>query len=277
MSDFFQAMRYPLEIQPEWAEVADHTYIKCGDHYFNCMGGHYQPGEMTEVTGGSGYGNYATANCYRDTIALENGILNDTAGLIYAVTGVCHQAANRFLYCTENRATVDSWGTNVGGSWASWMAYGTYGTTFAQFIIQYSICTQSPKIMARKVPVSKKYEQHPREIALAKLDDSFSNKVLSDKEPSNDKHIFDQGEIRIQHTNCSDKDIVRHTAIHKELRDKIQTTTYSKTYSDELAHSINEHTNVYLKQLGKILNEETYKTHVKLHPNQSIAIVPKGL
>lgn len=61
-----------------------------------------------------GNGNVTMANCISQP--------NSWAGIIYGVTGVCHQTANRILY--PARVTV----SKAGGYWASTLAYGVYGT-----------------------------------------------------------------------------------------------------------------------------------------------------
>ncbi|MFO1431151.1 MAG: hypothetical protein U1F76_13595 [Candidatus Competibacteraceae bacterium] len=88
---------------------ADHTYVRSDDGYvWGCWDG---------SDGGQpiclGEGSSAQADCISQP--------NSHAGLIYGVTGVCHQTANRILY--PARVTV----SQAEGYGASCIAYGTFG------------------------------------------------------------------------------------------------------------------------------------------------------
>jgi hypothetical protein len=103
--------------------LADHTYVTClGGYAWPCWG---------RSTGGrvisSGTGSSAQANC----ISLPAS----TSGIIYGVTGVCHQTANRILWpagITVRKAK---------GYWASFLAYGTYGTDVPAWLVRLGICS----------------------------------------------------------------------------------------------------------------------------------------
>ena len=101
----------------------DHTYVKSDNPPFvwSCWG---------RGSGGKricrGSGNSSVANCISQS--------NSHAGIIYGVTGVCHQTANRILY--PARVTV----SKARGYWASSLAYGTYGTTFPEFLVRLATC-----------------------------------------------------------------------------------------------------------------------------------------
>jgi hypothetical protein len=89
---------------------ADHTYVESDDGFvWPCWG---------RSSGGhqlcAGYGSSAVANC----ISLQNS----QAGLLYGLTGVCHQTANRILH----PATVVV--SEARGYTASAFLYGAYGT-----------------------------------------------------------------------------------------------------------------------------------------------------
>ena len=103
------------------ATGADHTYVTSSDGYvWPCWG---------RSSGGhpicSGVGSSASANCFSQT--------SSQAGILYALTGVCHQTANRILF--PARAIVSA----AGGYWASVLLYGTYGTSTLPSLIEWEV------------------------------------------------------------------------------------------------------------------------------------------
>ncbi|MBA8962427.1 hypothetical protein JOJ86_006770 [Rhodococcus percolatus] len=127
-------MSSDLKLLEGWAvetfgKAADHTYVSSPENgkYFNCFGGHAGPNPRKIV---EGLGNYAIADCYRQSWIFATPLAGyDTAGIIYGIEGVCHQAANRFLYSAN--VTLD---LKVSGYWLSTLLYGVYGTTFRRWL-----------------------------------------------------------------------------------------------------------------------------------------------
>ncbi len=126
MSDLLEGWSYPVSetIPISGLKILDHTFVKApnnGPGYFNCFGGHESP-KAHRLEGASGMGIYAVADCYR-----KPAVLPDTAGLgLYLTHGVCHQAANRFLW------SACGWFTgptihNAQAYYLSFSMYGTYG------------------------------------------------------------------------------------------------------------------------------------------------------
>lgn len=100
---------------------ADHTYVTSSDGYvWPCWG---------RSSGGhsicAGVGSSASANCFSQT--------DSQAGILYALTGVCHQTANRILYPAGVIVSA------AGGYWASVLLYGTYGTSTLPSLIEWEI------------------------------------------------------------------------------------------------------------------------------------------
>jgi hypothetical protein len=89
---------------------ADHTYVKSDNPPYSwpCWG---------RDTGGkaicSGKGDATLANCISQS--------NSHAGIIYSITGVCHQTANRILYPAQVLVS------KANGYGVSHLTYGTYG------------------------------------------------------------------------------------------------------------------------------------------------------
>jgi len=100
---------------------ADHTYVTSSDGgKWGCWG---------RSSGGrkicSGTGSSKRANCLSQS--------SSHAGIIYGVTGVCHQTANRILY--PARVVV----SRASGYWASVTMYGTYGTCSIASLAEWEI------------------------------------------------------------------------------------------------------------------------------------------
>lgn len=115
----------------------DHTYVTSDNpsHAWPCWG---RESGGTEIC--RGYGKYSVADCISQP--------NSWAGIVYGVTGVCHQTANRILYPAG--VTV----SKAGGYWASHLAYGTYGTTSLEFFARLAICKASLSTRALKSEAS---------------------------------------------------------------------------------------------------------------------------
>ena len=95
---------YVLTMQPP---LAEHTYVTSSHgHIWPCWG---RSSKGRQICTGSG--NTAQADCLSQP--------NSHAGIVYGVTGVCHQTANRILYpagltvaaAVGYRASVFAWGT----------------------------------------------------------------------------------------------------------------------------------------------------------------------
>lgn len=100
---------------------ADHTYVTSSDGYIWPCWGRSAGGKLIS----SGQGSSARANCLSQ---------NDShAGIVYGVTGVCHQTSNRIL--SPAGITVSS----ASGYWASVLLYGVYGTHSAPALIEWEI------------------------------------------------------------------------------------------------------------------------------------------
>ena len=91
-------------------QLADHTYVRTADGrgVWGCWG---RSDGGSEICRGSG--SSKQADCYSQPWG--------TSGIIYGVTGVCHQTANRILY--PARVIV----SGAHGYWLSSLVYGTYG------------------------------------------------------------------------------------------------------------------------------------------------------
>lgn len=88
---------------------ADHTYVtSCAGHHWPCFG---RGNGGTQIC--RGMGNVDIADCLSRP--------NSQAGIVYGMTGVCHQSANRIL--SPSGQTVSA---ARGYRWSNF-TYGTYG------------------------------------------------------------------------------------------------------------------------------------------------------
>ncbi len=121
-------------------DVAEHTYLKVpsredrignranpglGTRYFLCWGGCRGEDGSHGVHRRSFDAYFLVPNAYRIGQEFLGDWREDTAGYIYAVNGVCHQSANRFLLSGGGLLALKD---GVRGLWASLTAYGPYGT-----------------------------------------------------------------------------------------------------------------------------------------------------
>jgi hypothetical protein len=100
----------------------DHTcvVVSCpggGIDIFQCGGHDKDTAGLTPVAGAGGNGDYTVAKDHRAPPA-------DLAGIDYLKTGVCHQAANRFLSCVPGKPKLNN---TVNGYTLSKLLFGEYG------------------------------------------------------------------------------------------------------------------------------------------------------
>jgi len=123
----FQAYASPTDAKlPNGEPVGDHTYVVANGNVWPCLGGD-SGGRKLE----SGTGTIAAATCMGDPKRTTFMGIPSSAGIVYAVNGVCHQIANRVLYTTN--ATV----TGADGYIYTQILYGTYGTFVPVYIFWY--------------------------------------------------------------------------------------------------------------------------------------------
>lgn len=98
---------------------ADHTYVSDDSGQSWPCWGRSSGGRQIST----GPGSSAQANCLSQT--------DSHAGILYGLTGVCHQTANRILY--PARVIV----SEAGGYWVSTLLYGTFGTSTLPSLVEW--------------------------------------------------------------------------------------------------------------------------------------------
>ncbi|MFC1769692.1 hypothetical protein ACFLZI_01390 [Nitrospirota bacterium] len=102
--------------------IAEHTYVTCDGETWACFG---ESSGGKEITRGAG--STAMAHC----ISLPA----QTAGIVYGLSGLCHQAANRILWPARTLVT------GARGYWLSALLYGTYGTSDLEWLARMGMCS----------------------------------------------------------------------------------------------------------------------------------------
>ena len=122
-------------------DAAEHTYLKVpsredrvgnranpgkGTRYFQCWGSCRGEHGTHGVHRRSYSGYFLVPDAYRIPQQLsEHDWYEDTASGAYGINGVCHQSANRFLLSGGGLLDLKD---GIRGYWASFAAYGSYGT-----------------------------------------------------------------------------------------------------------------------------------------------------
>lgn len=156
----------------------DHTYVTSSEgHVWNCWG---------RSTGGqqicSGVADAGQADCLSQK--------NSHAGLLYGITGVCHQTANRILY--PARCIVSA----ADNYWLTALLYGTYGLSVVRFKSRLAHCLDGEEYYT---PRSK--ELSGEAAYLQKINLLYANALAKQRQPglSKDRLVFRllQNELKI--------------------------------------------------------------------------------
>lgn len=260
--------------------LADHTYVTCAGGYAWRCWGRSAGGRIIST----GTGSSAQANCISWP--------SSTAGLIYGVTGVCHQTANRILWpagITVSRAK---------GYWASFLAYGTYGTDVAAWLVRLGVCSTStgeiPQCGTRaRGPAA---EREAAELPPDRKDRALVRdiKALYLKNVSPQEHkrrMTVRGATDLKTVGGETRLVMQHrlgrTVKAAKVKDiqTIQTDLISakeeiglrlhegKIGGEELAQKMNVAVNKALKDCLKSLGRDDYTRLIELEPGEVINIV----
>lgn len=261
---------------------ADHTYVASDDGFaWPCWGG---------SSGGraicAGPGSSAQANCLSQT--------DSHAGIIYGVTGVCHQTANRILWPSRTMVAAAS------GYWASTLLYGIYGTSGIPQLIEWearkALCTPavgdrklaaplraSIRAAARKpVPAQSPAERkfldqlealHSRQLQTMPTAAKLAEATTPDLLPRELDLIAD-------YKLGSAKDPKQIAALQQLQADAVKEKTglaqalNNRTMGgEEYANKINDLFATLLKQCAKTLDSDRYAKLLDLSPDVSFGIV----
>jgi hypothetical protein len=272
MSDLLEGWANPIQALP----ALDHTFVKApnnGPAYFDCFGGHEDPAQHL-VSGATGDGHYSIADCYR-----ESHILPDTAGLIYGITGVCHQAANRFLYSSwpwfGRPIVVTDPFKGVRGSILSVALYGTLGVDVGIFLITYAACYFSCtgerlENLATPMPNSNPvgYDEELGSLLAGYIDNVRNGVNLDPFEPI--RAEFDLG---VKHVLGEEFVTDKMAELHQALLREKDEIVAANVRGEDLAHRMNDAVNRYLRQLATHLGSDAYRKLIGFDPDVYIVVV----
>jgi len=241
---------------------ADHTYVTSSDGGIWPCWGRSSGGRLIC----SGSGSSKKSDCLSKK--------SSHAGLIYGVSGVCHQTANRILYPAKKIVS------EAHGYWASVAMYGTYGTSSIPSAIEWKVrknhCQKikgdlNTKLSENKPKISENSVQKSEiSLYIDKVNDLYIEEV-SDQVLSKSKKIDFLGqelELMADYKLGATKDSYKITALRKLqanlLSEKeILDDTLSNDGIDinEYAEKINKLMFNFLKESEIQLGKET---HIKL-------------
>jgi hypothetical protein len=281
MADTLEGWAYPLEQTVFGEYIADHTFVKApnnGPAYFDCWGGHSGAGEY-QVAGGSGPGNHIIADCCR---GLDVFGFKDTAGIIYGIDGVCHQAANRFLLSAcpwflllLPTVVVTNPFTGVRGGVASVLMYGTYGRSFPMWLSTYNTC----KSLVAGLPLESPPKAAPESgaaayhEALGALYAGYADRTLKGDAPSPFDHIRSEFEIVVKHALGTEFVTGRMAELQGALLKEKETVAASNAKGKDIAHRLNAAINSCLGKMATHLGADPYRKLFNLDPDVPLILV----
>ena len=287
MSDLLEGWSFPVSetIPISGLKILDHTFVKApnnGPAYFNCFGRHESP-KAHRLEGASGMGSYAVANCYRLPF-----VLPDAAGLgVYARHGVCHQAANRFLWSACGWLT----GPTVHDAQAYYLSFSIYGTygrplwvlpppaffppspepppDFAAIYAKCNLLGGTPSVEEDRSAVPKQF--HGRIIAL--------HQQLHAKQVAHDPNVVINEELRllVEAHLGADFEFGRIQEIRSGALQRANKVATSDLRGAAFANEINVVAVEYLDGMEKHLGSENYSRLLKIPPRERYALVDPGL
>lgn len=278
--DTFQGWARPVDIPLPIidgiaAEIADHTFVYCTNQnsYFKCFSTAdiHAEGAVLCVTS-TGNKAYCKADKYRCGVPG----FPDTAALVYGITGVCHQAANRFMYATETYTSYPTGKSRPSGYLASRSLYGTWGVDFLSFLP--TLYTQAfARCMFAHMGHTAMQGLSPDSLDYKLLDYYQMQHVTGNNPPH---PVADELEIIIQHTLGTDEPAElkeTHIGILDEMKNTLADYSLTALPNGEpsvrlpadnvrqLVEIINKLSLEMQKELKNVLGDEAY---IRLNGNE---------
>lgn len=253
---------------------ADHTYVTSSDGGIWPCWGRSSGGRLIC----SGFGSSKKADCLSKK--------SSHAGLIYGVSGVCHQTANRILYPAKKIVS------KAHGYWASVAMYGTYGTSSIPSAIEWKIRKKHCKKV--KGDLNTKFSENKSEICENSIQESeinlYINKVndlyieeVSDQVLSKSEKIDFLGQelelmadYKLGATKDSDKinslrKLQANLLSEKEILD--DTLSNNEIDINEYAEKINKLMFNFLKESESQLGKEAHIKLFEIEPDTIFNII----
>ena len=231
----------------------DHTYVTSSDgHIWNCWG---------RSSGGqvicSGEAESEHAECLSQR--------KSHAGLLYGLTGVCHQTANRILFparCIVSKAT---------NYWLTAFIYGTYGLSVEAFQHRINTCLQAPDYLIPRLD-SDHTELTYEMIYLQEINKLYAHALTMQRQTgiSKKQMILSllQDELRLAtayrlgtqaSTNVADTLLKYQSELHKAKSFYDRTFLAKRILPVQYAEKMNELTKAAFKDINKSLGEDSFQ------------------
>jgi hypothetical protein len=242
---------------------ADHAYVYCSDKdmYFDCFGKHEGPEPRQLIC--AGYGLYEVANCYRECPVEIKGsgfFTHDNACLgIYGINGVCHQAANRFLYTAG--VTLNN---NVQGYWFSVLMYGVYGKDYYNWLNTVHDC-----FTKKAVELTERKDNDPLFGKVRQLHKLFS---AQGTKPHPHEMILKEAAVVTNHY-APEVNTTQYEDLHVQLLRDIDAAIASGLKGKDLGIKINELSTKFQDKVGKIIGAKAYEKLTGIKYGETINIV----
>jgi len=264
---------------------ADHTYVTSSDGGVWPCWGRSSGGQKIA----SGLGSSKQANCISQS--------SSHAGIIYGITGVCHQTSNRILYpCGK---IVD----NAKGYWASVLLYGTYGTHSFPALIEWEARKNRCKKVKGDLGAKRKVAVKKLKTMMAKAVSPSAKGIIGYTKKVRKLYVQQTGEVKLKAMSAEKRTKVLAQELDlmadfrlgaKDARKikplkKVQAVVQKKKDDfdkalvgmdltpEDYAKRVNKLMNDLLKESVKLLGKESFVKMFDMPPGASFLIVDPNI
>lgn len=242
----------------------DHTYVTSSEgHIWNCWG---------RSSGGQVICSGETEAAHAECLSQKNS----HAGLLYGLTGVCHQTANRILFPAS---CIVSAATNY---WLTVFFYGTYGLSVVKFQSRIKKC------LAAKDHLTPRLDSHNSELTgeaayLQGINQLYAHALTRQKQTGMSKermvlHLL-QNELKLTtayrlgseaSTKVTNTLLKYQTELLREKDFYDRALMAKRLVPVRYAEKINEITNAAFKDINKSLGESRYQEMFGIIPEAQL-------
>lgn len=237
---------------------AEHTYVTSSDGHFRfvwpCFGSSDGGHEICKSTG-----DFNKCN--------ELAGKNSHAEIIYGITGLCHQAANRILIPAAT--TVE----NARFYLVSTGLYGTYGTDASRFFHKHHITQMMFIEMPNEDTSEKEFIKNIQDLySTSNIKNTNANEPINYN--SKEFELFLQYRLK---KNLSDihknKLIEIHEKFHKKIKEMENDLNNKKISPKDYANKINNEISDTLSEFSKELTQEEFEKIFGIKPGEQILLI----
>lgn len=262
--DKYEGWGYNIKIA-EIPGIADHTWVNCPGHgKFACWGGTSGTNNRKFVTGSGS--NYKVSNCYRKSWKDHP----DTAGILYAVNGLCHQTANLFMYPSRTVLNL-----KVRGYWFSVATYGVHGALVPgggqlPFFLGWLAAVYNPCYQKHKLAEADA-EAEDADPIYARLEAMYARHGAADS--ANIRTVLAEELAIVTELQGPDIKYSTYEDLHQELMAAREGSLSKGARGRELAELVNAGVYRFQDGLSSRLDAQAYTGLTGLAPGEHLAIV----